>query len=239
MRGIMSGDIVNLILINFILENVVQGRVTQDEEGLDEWMVGQPGVSELIYQALASGVPVKDIIDSGLTAGMEIMMRKCEAGEYYFPDMLASAEAVGAAMKILAPYSSTNSLNPKGKILMVTVDGDLNDLGKKIVSMLLRGMGYEVKDLGTDIDSQSIVEAVRREEPQFLGLSASLTSTMEHIEDTIQKLTTSGLRKNVKVIVGGAPVSEDFALNIGADGYGADAFQAVAVVETLNSTLVR
>ena len=226
----MSGDIINLIL-----ENVVQGRVTQGEEGLDEGMVGQPGVSELIYQALASGVTVKDIINNGLTAGMETVMRKCESGEYCFPHMLASAEAMGAAMKILAPYSANNGFNPKGKILMATVKGDPNDFGKKIVSILLQVMGYEVIDLGTDIDSQSIVEAVRREKPQFLGLSASLTSTMQHIEDTIQALTEGGLRDNVKVIVGGAPVSEEFAKNIGADGYGADGFQAVALVESLSS----
>lgn len=234
MREIMSGDIINLIL-----ENVVQGRVSQDGEGLDEGMVGQPGVSDLIYQALASGVTLKDIINDGLTAGMETVMRKCEAGEYCFPDMLASAEAVGAAMKIVVPYLSNNGLNSKGKILMATVSGDFNDFGKKIVSILLRGTGYEVKDLGTDIDSQSIVEAVRREKPQFLGLSASLTSTMKHMEHTIKALTESGLRDNVKVIVGGAPVSEDFAVRIGADGYGADGFQAVAVVETLNSTLAQ
>jgi 5-methyltetrahydrofolate--homocysteine methyltransferase len=233
-REIMSGDI-----INSILENVVQGRVTQDVEGLDEGMAGQPRVSELIYQALASGVTVKDIVNNGLSTGMETVMRKCAVGEYCFPDMLASAEAVEAAMKILVPYPSNNGLNPKGKILMATVNGDLNDFGKKIVSMLLRGAGYEVKDLGTDIDSQSIVEAVRREKPQFLGLSASLTSTMKHMEETIHALTESGLRDNVKVIVGGAPVSEDFAVSIGADGYGADGFQAVAMVESLNSTLVQ
>ena len=238
MRGIMSEHITNLVLENLILENVVQGRATQDDEGWDEGMVGQPGVSELIYQALASGVAVKDIVNNGLSAGMETVMRKCEAGEYCLPDMLASAEAVGAAMKILEPYISNNGLNHKGKILMATVQGDLNDFGKKIVSILLEGIGYEVKDLGTDIDSQSIVEAVRRHNPQFLGLSASLTSTMEHIEDTIQALTESGLRDNVKVIVGGAPVSKEFAVSIGADGYGADGFEAVRVVESLNSTLV-
>ena len=179
----MSGDIINLVL-----ENVVQGRVTQDEEGLDGGMAGQPGVSELIYQALTSGMTVKDIVNNGLIAGMETVMCKCEVGECCLPDLLASAEAVGAATKILAPHSSNHDLIPKGKILMATVSGDLNDFGKNIVSILLQGMGYEVKDLGTDIDNQSIVEAVRNEKPQFLGLSASLISTMKHMEDTIQAL---------------------------------------------------
>lgn len=233
MRGIMSGDIINLIL-----ENVVQGRFSQYEEGLDEGMVGQPGVHELVYRALTSKINVKDIVNNGLRAGMEIVMRKCEVGECCFLDTLASAEAVGAAMKILAPYFPNNGLYPKGKVLMATVKGDLNDFGKKTISILLQGIGYEVIDLGTDIDSPSIIEAVRREKPQFLGLSASLTSTMGHIEDTIQALTESGLRDNVKVIVGGAPVSKDFAIRISADGYGADAFQTVALVESLNSTPV-
>lgn len=223
-------------IITLIRENVVQGRATQDDEGLDEGMVDQPGVSELIDKALASGVRVKDIISKGLTAGMEIVGQKFEAEEYFIPDMLASAEAVGAAMEILEPHLSKNGIKPKGKIILATVEGDLHDIGKNIVSILLRGVGYTVKDLGNDIDAQSIVEAVRKEKPQFLGLSALLTSTMLHMKDTIQALTESGLRDKVKVIVGGAPVSEEFAKSIGADGYGADGFQAVAMVESLSSS---
>ena len=223
-------------IITLIRENVVQGRATQDDEGLDEGMVDQPGVSELIDKALASGVRVKDIISKGLTAGMEIVGQKFEAEEYFIPDMLASAEAVGAAMEILEPHLSKNGIKPKGKIILATVEGDLHEIGKNIVSILLRGVGYTVKDLGNDIDAQSIVEAVRKEKPQFLGLSALLTSTMLHMKDTIQALTESGLRDKVKVIVGGAPVSEEFARSIGADGYGADGFQAVAVVESLSSS---
>jgi len=223
-------------IITLIRENVVQGRATQDDEGLDEGMVDQPGVSELIDEALASGVRVKDIISKGLTAGMEIVGQKFEAEEYFIPDMLASAEAVGAAMEILEPHLSKNGIKPKGKIILATVEGDLHEIGKNIVSILLRGVGYTVKDLGNDIDAQSIVEAVRKEQPQFLGLSALLTSTMLHMKDTIQALTESGLRDKVKVIVGGAPVSEEFARSIGADGYGADGFQAVAVVESLSSS---
>jgi len=167
---------------------------------------------------------------------MEIVGQKFEAEEYFIPDMLASAEAVGAAMEILEPHLSKNGIKPKGKIILATVEGDLHEIGKNIVSILLRGVGYTVKDLGNDIDAQSIVEAVRKEKPQFLGLSALLTSTMLHMKDTIQALTESGLRDKVKVIVGGAPVSEEFARSIGADGYGADGFQAVAVVESLSSS---
>ena len=118
---------------------------------------------------------------------------------------------------------------------MATVKGDLHDIGKNIVSILLRGAGYIVKDLGNDVDTQTILDAVRQEQAQFLGLSALLTSTMMHMEETIQALEKSGLRKKVKVIIGGAPVSEEFATRIGADGYGADGFQALAVVESLSS----
>ena len=225
-------------IICSIRENIIQGRVTQDDEGLDGEMVGQPGVSELINKALASGLDVKDIISKGLTEGMAIVGRKFEAEEYFIPDMLASAEAVGAAMEILAPHLARSGIKSKGKIIVATVKGDLHDIGKNIVSTLLRGAGYTVKDLGNDIDPKVIVDAVREERPQILGLSALLTSTMIHMKDTIQALTESGLRDKVKVIIGGAPVSEEFAQNIGADGYGADGFQAVAIVESLNSGMI-
>lgn len=222
-------------VISLIKENVIQGRITKDDEGMDEGMVGQPGVTELVEQALASGVHIRDVISKGLSGGMNVVGQKFEAGEYFIPDMLASAEAVGAAMQILQPRLAASGIKAKGTIVVATVKDDLHDIGKNIVSMLLRGAGYIVKDLGNNIDAQVIVDAVREEKPQFLGLSALLTSTMARMADVIQMLEESGLRKQVKVIVGGAPVSEEFAQSIGADGYGADGFQAVAVVEALAS----
>jgi 5-methyltetrahydrofolate--homocysteine methyltransferase len=148
--------------------------------------------------------------------------------------MLASAEAVGAAMEILAPHLAGSSIKPKGKILVATVKGDVHDIGKSIVTILLRGAGYIVKDLGNDVEAEDIIEAVREEKPQFLGLSALLTSTMVNMEVVIKALEENGLRDKVKVIVGGAPVSEEYAASIGADGYGADGFNAVSVIESLN-----
>ena len=222
-------------IIGLICENVIQGRVTQDDEGLDEGMVGQPGVTELVETALSQGVGVDGIINRGLTKGMGIVGKKFETKEYFIPDMLASAEAVGAAMEILEPHLARSGIKAKGKIIVATVKGDLRDIGKNIVSILLRGAGYTVKDLGNDVDPQTIVNAVKDDSPQFLGLSALLTSTMLNMKDTIQALTDQGLRDKVKVIIGGAPVSEEFAQSIGADGYGADGFQAVAVVEALGS----
>ena len=222
-------------IISLIRDNVIQGRTTQDDEGLYEGMVGQPGVNELIEKALASGISVEDIINKGLTGGMNVVGQKFEAEEYFIPDMLASAEAVGAAMEILEPHLAKSGIKAKDKIIVATVKGDLHDIGKNIVSILLRGAGYTVKDLGNDVDTQTIVNAVKDESPQFLGLSALLTSTMLNMKDTIQSLTDNGLRDKVKVIIGGAPVSEEFAQSIGADGYGADGFQAVAIVESLSS----
>ena len=222
-------------LIDSIRENVIQGRVTREDEGLDEGMVGQPGVTELTNEALAQNIYVKTIIDEGLTKSMDIVGQKFETGEYFIPDMLASAEAVGAAMEILEPHLAKSGIKSKGKMIIATVKGDLHDIGKNIVSILLRGAGYTVIDLGNDIDLQTIIDAVKKEKPEFLGLSALLTSTMMNMEDTIQALTNSGLREQVKVIIGGAPVSEEFAKRIGADGYGVDAFQAVAIVESLSA----
>jgi 5-methyltetrahydrofolate--homocysteine methyltransferase len=222
-------------LISLIQENVVQGRVSQDDEGLDGGMAGQPGVTELTQQALAMGLYVRDIINEGLSEGMKLVGQKYEEEAYRIPDMLSSAEAVGAAMKLLEPHLAQSGVKAKGKVLLATVKGDLHDIGKSIVSILLRSAGYTVKDLGNDLEPQSIVNAVREENPQFLGLSALLTSTMVNMRDTIQALKESGLRDRVKVIVGGAPVTAQYAKSIGADGYGADGFQALEVIRSLTS----
>ena len=222
-------------IISSIQESVIQGRMNKDDEGTDEGMIGQPGVTELVEKALASGLSIQNIITKGLSGGMNIVGQKFEAGEYFIPDMLASAQAVGAAMEILEPYLAGSGVTAKGKIIVATVKDDLHDIGKNIVSILLRGAGYTVKDLGNNVDIQVIVDAVREEKPQFLGLSALLTSTMARMADVIQMLEENELRDQVKIVVGGAPVSEKFAKSIGADGYGADGFQAVAVVEALAS----
>ena len=222
-------------ILALIKENVVQGRVTQDDEGLEEGMIGQPGTTELTEKAIALGIDVKDIINKGLTAGMDIVGQKYETKEYYIPDMLAAAEAVGAAMELLEPHLAKNNIEPKGKVIVTTVKGDLHDIGKNIVAILLRGAGYAVKDLGNDVAPEVIVAALREEKPQFLGMSALLTSTMPHMGDTIQAIAESGLRDTVKIIVGGAAVSKEFAESIGADGYGADGFEAVRVVESLSA----
>ncbi|MGD9116275.1 MAG: corrinoid protein [Dehalococcoidia bacterium] len=222
-------------IISLIRENVIQGRATREDEGVEEGMEGQPGVIELIEEALEKKIDVQEIINRGLTESMSEVGKKFESKEYFIPDMLASAEAVGKAMEILEPQLVKSGIQPKGKVIMATVQGDHHDIGKNIVSILLRGAGYTVKDLGNDIEPGVIVDTLKKEQPQFLGLSALLTSTMGGMKETIEALEKSSIRSRVKVVVGGAPVSDEFAKSIGADGYGADGFQALALIESLNN----
>ncbi len=220
-------------IVEQIKQNVIQGRMDEEDEGFEGGMVGQPGVKELVQQALDEGMDPRLIVIEGLTEAMKIVGGKFEAKDYFIPDMLASAETVGAAMDILAPHLARSGMTPKGKVMMATVKGDLHDIGKNIVCIILKGAGYEVKDLGADVTPEQIVARVREERPDFLGLSALLTTTMRAMKETIHSLAEAGLRDKVKVIIGGAPTSAEFATEIGADGYGEDAFDAVRVVEQL------
>lgn len=220
-------------ILEQVKQNVIQGRMNREDEGFAEGMAGQPGVTELVQQALDEGLDPRHIVIEGLTEGMKVVGEKFEAKEYFIPDMLASAETVGAAMDILAPHLARSGVATKGKVLMATVKGDLHDIGKNIVSIILKGAGYEVTDLGADVGPEQIVAVVREEKPDLLGLSALLTTTMVAMKETIDSLTQAGLRDKIKVIIGGAPTSAEFAAEIGADGYGVDAFHAVRVVEEL------
>jgi len=222
----MSEDVVALLK-----ENVIQGRKTQDDEGIDEDLSGTPGVTELTQSALEQNIALQVIIAQGLTAGMQVVGERFSAKEYFIPDMLASAEAVGAAMDILKPLLEASNVETKGKFAIATVKGDIHDIGKNIVAILLRGAGYEVNDLGTDIPTDKIVEVVREYEPNFLGLSALLTTTMVVMGEVIEALKENGLRDKVKVLIGGAAVSEEYAREIGADAYCVDGFHAINVLD--------
>ena len=222
----MSEDI-----IAALKENVIQGRQNQDDEGIEEDMAGTPGVLELTQSALENNIPLEDIITQGLTAGMQVVGEKFSTKEYYIPDMLASAQAVGAAMDILKPHLERSNVETKGKFAIVTVKGDIHDIGKNIVSILLKGAGYEVVDLGTDIPTEKIVEYVRDEKPGYLGLSALLTTTMVAMGEIVEALKQNGLRDKVKVLIGGAAVSNEYAEEIGADAYCVDGFEAVRVLD--------
>ncbi len=221
-------------LIAALKENVIQGRKTADDEGIDEDLEG-PAVIELTNAALEQNIPADQIIMQGLTAGMEVVGEKFSAKEYYIPDMLASAEAVGAAMDILKPHLEASNIETKGKFAIVTVKGDIHDIGKNIVAILLKGAGYDVHDLGIDIPTDKIVEFVKNEKPNYLGLSALLTTTMVAMGEVVDALKAAGLRDQVKVLIGGAAVSEDYAKEIGADFYCLDGFDAVKKLDALQA----
>jgi len=223
----MSEDIIKLLK-----ENVIQGRKTAEDEGIDEDLEG-PGVVELTQQALDANIPADKIITEGLTGGMQVVGDKFSKKEYFIPDMLASAEAVGAAMDILKPYLEASNVETKGKFAIVTVKGDIHDIGKNIVAILLKGAGYEVSDLGIDVPTEKIVDFVKNEKPDFLGLSALLTTTMVAMKEIIDALSAAGVRDSVKVLIGGAAVSDEYAKEIGADFYCIDGFDAVNKLDAL------
>jgi len=162
---------------------------------------------------------------------MQIVGEKFSTKEYFIPDMLASAEAVGAAMDILKPVLEASNVETKGKFAIATVKGDIHDIGKNIVAILLKGAGYEVNDLGIDVPTERIVKFVREDKPAFLGLSALLTTTMVVMGETIEALKENGLRDKVKVLIGGAAVSDEYAREIGADAYCMDGFHAIKVLD--------
>jgi len=222
----MSEDI-----IAALRENVIQGRKSLEDEGIDEDLTGTPGVVELTQSALDSNIPPAAIISDGLTAGMKIVGEKFASKEYFIPDMLASAEAVGAAMDILKPLLEASNVETKGKFAIATVKGDIHDIGKNIVAILLKGAGYEVYDLGIDVPTEKILDFVRDEKPDYLGLSALLTTTMVVMGEIVGALKEGGLRDTVKILIGGAAVSEEYAKEIGADAYCIDGFDAVRVLE--------
>jgi 5-methyltetrahydrofolate--homocysteine methyltransferase len=223
-------------IIASIKENVIQGRKTAEDEGIEEGMVGKPAVVELTRQALEEKISLEVIITQALTAGMHVVGEKFAAKEYFIPDMLASAEAVGAAMDILKPYLEASNIETKGRIAVATVKGDIHDIGKNIVATLLKGDGYEVTDLGVDVPTEKIIEVVKKEKPDFIGLSALLTTTMVVMGEIVEELKEKGLRDKVKVLIGGAAVSDEYAREIGADAYCVDGFHAIKTLNAFQET---
>jgi 5-methyltetrahydrofolate--homocysteine methyltransferase len=222
-------------LLEKIAFNVIQGRVESEDEGIDQGLEGQPGVTELVEQALDENIDAKRIVLEGLSGPMDVVGEKYEKGEYLIPDMLASAECVGAAMEILGPHLMKAGVESKGKFIIATVAGDLHDIGKNIVAIMLKGAGYEVVDLGNNVPTQRIVDSVKETGAPYLGLSALLTTTMRVMSDVIEGLNEAGVRDKVKVLIGGAPTSGEFAKEIGADRYCPDAFTAVDILKSMSA----
>ncbi|GAG60521.1 unnamed protein product [marine sediment metagenome] len=184
-------------------------------------------VSELVKQSLNENIAPKKILEEGLIHGMSIIGKKFKKNEIYVPEVLIAARAMHAGMDILKPKLIESGVKNIGKVVMGTVKGDLHDIGKNLVEMMLEGAGFEVVDLGTDISTDKFVEAVKEHKPNIIGMSALLTTTMVNMVEVIKALDVAGLRDKVKIMVGGAPITQNYADQIGADGYSPDASSAV------------
>jgi 5-methyltetrahydrofolate--homocysteine methyltransferase len=190
-------------------------------------------MKKLTQEALDADESAETILKEGLIPGMDRVGVKFKNCEIYIPEVLIAARAMHAAMAILKPILSKSTSTLAAKIIIGTVKGDLHDIGKNLVIMMLEGGGFEVVDLGVDIPVAKFVEAIKQHEPQVVGMSALLTTTMREMKNTIQAIEGAGLRKQVRAIIGGAPVTEKFAKEIGADGFAPDAASAVDLVKSL------
>ena len=206
-------------LLNEISKNLQEGSPERVKKGIE--------------QALAEGISPNDILHKGLIAGMDAIAEKFKSGQMFLPEVLMVVGAMKAGLGIVRPLLTRAGIAPEGKILLGTVRGDIHDIGKNLVAIMLQGAGFEVVDLGTNIQAEQFADAVEKERPDVLGLSALLTTTMVHMQKVIEVLEKRELRGKVKVIIGGAPISHSYAEEIRADGYGRDAATAVDLVRSL------
>lgn len=188
---------------------------------------------ELCQQALAEGLEPQVILSEGLIAGMSVIGAKFKENKIYVPEVLISAKATHAGLDILKPILSERKSKPVGKFMIGTVKDDLHDIGKNLVAMMMEGAGFEVINLGVNIDPDKFVDGIKEHQPDIVGMSSLITSTLHSVEDTIKAIEAAGLRNQVKILVGGAPVTEEWALQIGADGYGKDATASVDAARKL------
>jgi 5-methyltetrahydrofolate--homocysteine methyltransferase len=190
-------------------------------------------VAQKVQAALDAGIDASRILNEGMIAAMAEVGRLFEEGEYYVPEMLISARSMQAGLVVLKPHLMQANIKSAGKVLAGTVKGDLHDIGKNLVCMMLEGAGFEIHDLGTDVSPEKFVNVLQEQEADIVALSALLTTTMPNMKATIEALRKAGLRERVKVIIGGAPVTEGYAQQIGADGYSPDASRAVSLAKSL------
>ena len=206
-------------LLNRIADRLQQG---------DDQQVGS-----LTAEALAEGLPAEQILERGLVAGMGVVGERFRVREIFLPDVLLSARAMYAGLDRLRPHLAHGDVPRRGRVVVGTVQGDLHDIGKNLVGIMLEGAGFEVIDLGHDVSPESFVDAAVREEAPLIGMSALLTTTMPRMREVVELLRERGLAGRVRTIVGGAPLSADFAREIGADGYACDAAAAVDRVRAM------
>jgi 5-methyltetrahydrofolate--homocysteine methyltransferase len=196
-------------------------------DGQDEEVVGQ------VQKALDAGLEPGVILNEGMIAAMAEVGQRFESGDYFLPEMLAAAMTMQAGLTVLKPHLTGDNAASTGSVVIGTVKGDLHDIGKNLVGMMLEGAGFEIQDLGTDVAPEKFVNAVKSNHPDIVALSALLLTTMPSMEATIQALKAAGVRDQVKVIIGGAPVTEAYAKQIGADGFSPDASRAVTLAKSL------
>ncbi len=193
------------------------------------------GIQAEVNAALAEGVNPSAILNEGLIAGMGEVGRLFEEGEFFVPEMLIAARAMKSAMAILKPHLGSGEVGAAGKVIIGTVKGDLHDIGKNLVGLMLEGAGFQVVDLGSDVPAEKFVAATQEHSPNVVAMSALLTTTMVNMKSTVAALEAAGLRDQVKIMIGGAPVTDAFASQIGADGYAPDASRAVALAKALTA----
>jgi 5-methyltetrahydrofolate--homocysteine methyltransferase len=195
-----------------------------------------PLVQEKVKDALDSGIDPALILSDSMILAMEEVGNRFEVGEFYVPEMLIAARAMQNGMALLKPHLVKGEVKSAGKVVIGTVQGDLHDIGKNLVGMMMEGSGFEIHDLGTDVSPEAFVEASIDGDVDVIAMSALLTTTMPQMEVTIKALIESGLRDRVRVIIGGAPITEEYARKIGADGFAPDASRAVKLAKALVST---
>jgi len=206
-------------ILEQISQNVIEGSASDVVEG--------------VKAALEQGIPASEILTNALIDAMNIVGKRFEEGEFYVPEMLIAARAMQAGLAVIKPQLVESGVQAAGRVAIGTVKGDLHDIGKNLVAMMLEGAGFEITDLGTDVPAEKFVEAVRSGNVNLIGMSALLTTTMTNMKETIHALVEAGVRDKVKIMIGGAPVTEGFAEQIGADGYAPDASRAVALAKSL------
>jgi 5-methyltetrahydrofolate--homocysteine methyltransferase len=193
----------------------------------------ETSVGELTQKALSEGISPGEILNKGLVAGMDVVGERFKKNEIFIPEVLVSARAMKEGMKIVKPLLGDEIAGSRGKVVIGTIKGDLHDIGKNIVGMLLEGAGFEVTDLGTDVTKEQFMEVVEKEGVDIIGMSALLTTTMTYMKEVIQSVEDANLKGKVKVIIGGAPITQSYAEEIKADGYAPDAASAVDLVKSL------
>jgi len=218
-------------LLQQIAQCVVRGKATRDSNYPPD-MKGQPGVRELVTQAIEEGIPVTDILNKGLVAGMDVLTQRFRDCEIFLPDVMIAEKAMKAGMELVQPLLVAQGVKPLGTMIIGTVKGDMHDIGKNVVAMMVGGAGFEVIDLGVDVAREKFIAAYREHRGAIVGMSALLTTTMPGMKTVVDGLKGE-FGPDVLTIIGGAPVTQDYANEIGAGGYAPDAGSAVIKVKEM------